>query len=58
MTEDELRANYEGFLLATRSMRERLIRAGQIMPRPDDPEEQIWHAEWKSKQPRNAIREA
>ncbi len=54
MTEDELRANYEGFLLATRAMRERLIRTGQILPRPDDPEERAMHEQWKSQQTREA----
>jgi hypothetical protein len=30
-----------------RALRERLIRTGQIMPRPDDPEEREWHECWK-----------
>jgi hypothetical protein len=30
-----------------RALRERLIRTGQIMPRPDDPEEREWYEFWK-----------
>lgn len=51
MTEAERRDDYErSCILATRIMRERLIRSGQILPRPDDPEELGWHSEWKAKQ--------
>jgi hypothetical protein len=51
MSEAERRVIYEATcLLDTPAMRERLIRTGQILPRPDDPEELALHLEWKSKQ--------